>query len=48
MEGYLGTLSNRPHSVWYTKIIIRNHRFAVEKGNLAKHLVIRDEMLFIL
>ena len=41
VEGYLGTISNRPHSLWYTKIIIWNHRFAVEIDNLAKYLVMK-------
>ena len=29
-EGYLDTISNRTHGVWYTKIRISNQRFAVE------------------
>ena len=35
-EGYLDTISNRTHNVWYTKIRISNHRFAVETGRFSK------------
>ncbi|MEW8544064.1 MAG: hypothetical protein AB2693_11065, partial [Candidatus Thiodiazotropha sp.] len=36
MEGYLDTISNRLHRVWYTKTRISNHRFAVETGRFRK------------
>ena len=35
-EGYLDTISNRTHRVWYTKIRISNHRFTVETGRFSK------------
>ena len=41
MEGYLDTISNSTHSVWYTKIRISNNRFAVEIGRFSK--IPRDE-----
>ena len=36
MEGYLDTISNRTHRVWYTKVRISNHRFTVETGRFSK------------
>ena len=30
MEGYLDTISNRSHSVCYSKMRMSNHRFAIE------------------
>ena len=36
MGGYLGTISNRTHRVWYTKVRISNDRFAVETGRFSK------------
>ena len=36
MECYLDTISNRTHRVWYTKVRISNHRFAVETGRFSK------------
>ena len=36
MEGYLDTISNRTHRVWYTKVRNSNHRFAVETGRFSK------------
>ena len=35
-EGYFDAISNRTHRVWYTKIRISNHRFAVETGRFSK------------
>ena len=43
MEGYLDTILNRTHRIWYTKIRISNHRFAVETGRFSK--IPRDERL---
>ena len=43
MEGYLDTILNRTHRIWYTKIRIRNHRFAVETDRFSK--IPRDERL---
>ena len=43
MEGYLDTVSNRSHRVWYAKIMMSNHRFAVENGRFSK--IPRDERL---
>ena len=41
MEGYLDTILNITHRVWYTKIRISNHRFGVETGRFSK--IPRDE-----
>ena len=41
MKGYLDTILNRTHRIWYTKIRISNHRFAVETGRFSK--IPRDE-----
>ena len=43
MEWYLDTILNRTHRIWYTKIRISNHRFAVETGRSIK--IPRDERL---
>ena len=43
IEGYLDTILNRAHRIWYTKIRISNHRFAVETGRFSK--IPRDERL---
>ena len=51
MGGYLDTILNRTHIIWYTKIRISNHMFAVETGmkdcvyfvKKQTNLVIEDE-----
>ena len=51
MEGYLDTMLNRTHIIWYTKIRISNHMFAVGTGmkdcvyfvKKQTNLVIEDE-----
>ena len=43
MEGYLDTILNKTHRIWYTNIRISNHRFAVETGRFSK--IPRDERL---
>ena len=40
---HLDTILNRTHRIWYTKIRISNHRFAVETGRFSK--IPRDERL---
>ena len=41
MEGYLDTISNRSHRVFYSKMRISNYRFAIETGRFRK--IPRDE-----
>ena len=42
MEGHLDTILNRTHRIWYTKIRISIHRFAVETGRFSNFLGMKD------
>ena len=46
-ELYLDTISNRTHRVWYTKIRISNHIFAVETGRFSKPPGTKDFVYFL-
>ena len=45
MEGYLDTILNKTYRVYYSKIRISNHRFAIETGRFSK--IPRDERLHL-